>query len=84
MATNLAVAGWRTMMSMTSRPSNLPLSPRNSFSDTSWSPGRYSNWKETRPYGQMEALVLLRVMYSAASTVQPVKALAHSLTSRSV
>ena len=84
LATNLAVAGCRTMMSMMSRPSNLPRSPRNSFSDSSWSSERYSNWKATRPYGQMEALVLLSVMYSAASTVQPVKALAHSLTSCSV
>ena len=41
--TNSAVAGWRTIMSITSSPLKLPVWPRNDFGASSWSSGRYSN-----------------------------------------
>ena len=44
-----AVAGCLTIMSITSSPLKRPLSPRNSFSPSSWSSGTYSKCQEMRP-----------------------------------
>ena len=66
---NRAVAGCRTMMSITSSPLKRPRCPRKCFSPSSWSFSLYTKGQLKRLNGPRGSL---------GPMVQPVKALAHS------
>ena len=73
---NRAVAGCLTMISMMSSPLKLPVWPRNVFSSSSWSSGRYRKRQGSFPKGNEVTL--------SSSMVQPVNARAADWTSPSV